>query len=248
LDFEDFDKDRDEVIKRAYARGVKSIINVSSSFESCRKSLELSKAYDGIVTTLGIHPHDADQVDDVIFSKIRSMAEDDKVVAIGEVGLDFYRDRSPRDVQISVFRKFIRLADELRLPLVIHNRRANDEVLSILKEETKGGVRGVMHCFAGDIGFLNKCLDVGLYISFTCNVTFKNAAGLREVAAHVPTDRLLLETDAPFLAPQPFRGKRNEPAYLAYLAEEFARIKDDTEERIAKATTENARVLFGLHK
>ena len=246
LDFKEFDQDRKEVIDRATASGVRYMINVSSSLKSCRGSLDLARDNDSIFAALGMHPQDASGADDHAFSEIVSMSEKGKVVAIGEVGLDFYRQASPRKIQIPVFGRFVRLAVELQLPLVIHNRSADDEVLSVLKQEAGGSPRGVMHCFSGDKDFLERCLSMGLYVSFTCNVTFKNAAGLREVASYVPMDRLLLETDCPFLAPQAVRGKRNEPSYLRYLADELARIKETSVEEIARATTENALNLFGL--
>lgn len=248
LDFKDFDGDRSDVIKRANAEGVRYIINVGSSPEGNIRSLELAKKYGCVFASLGVHPHDAGRVDERVISEMRSMAADKKVVAIGEVGLDYYKSESPEDVQKKAFRSFVRLAAELKLPIIIHNREAHNDTLSILREESGGAVKGVMHCFSGDKVFLGRCLEMGLFVSFTCNATFKNAKGLRAVLAEVPIDRLFLETDAPFLAPQVFRGKRNEPSYLRYLVEEIAGIKNLTEEKVAEATSENAVKFFGLEK
>jgi len=251
LDFKDFDADRDLVINRAAAAGVGIIINVASSLEGSRRAVELAERYNCIYASVGAHPHEAGKVDKETFSELKKLASPSagglKVVAVGEVGLDYYRDLSPRDTQKKVFREFILLARELGLPLILHNRDASEDMLSILKSEfAKTPVRGVMHCFSQDTVFLKKCLDMGLYISFTCNITFKNAGNLREVVKYVPTERLLLETDAPFLAPQVYRGKRNEPAYLKLLVKELSRIHSVDIDTIARTTTHNANELFSL--
>jgi TatD DNase family protein len=246
LDFPDFDVDRDDVIDRARGAGVIAIIDVGSSIEGTRRAVELTKSHDIVYATLGVHPHEAKSVTEKVIADFRGLAEEEKVVAIGEVGLDFYRNLSPKEEQEAAFRKFIRLADELNLPLIIHARDAAADVLRILKEEKRKNFRGVMHCFSGDERFLKECIDLGLYLSFTCNITFKKADALRVVAKEVPVERLLLETDAPFLAPQKFRGKRNEPAYLPYLVEEWAVITGLTKNDIARITTHNANALFKL--
>ncbi len=246
LDFKDFDEDRDDVIKRAAEEGIKYIINVGSSVEGSERSLALSKKYEFVFASVGIHPHDADTVNKAVIMKMRGMAKDKKVVAIGEVGLDYYRNNSPKEAQRSSFREFIKLAAELNLPLIIHNREAGAESIAILKEEMGDNVRGVMHCFSGDEDFLERCLDSGLYVSFTCNVTFKNAAGLRDIMRKVPIEKMFLETDAPFLAPQVLRGQRNEPSYLKYLVREIALAKGVSGEKVADVTTENAVNFFGL--
>ncbi len=248
LDFKDFDTDRDSVIDRALRAGVTKIINIGSSIEGTRRSVELAKKYEMVYATLGVHPHDAKTVTDKVIEEFRSLAKEPRVVAIGEVGLDYYRNLSPKEDQISAFKKFIRLALDLDLPLVLHGREADDDMLSILRSAAgKQGVRGVMHCFSGDAGFLKQCLDLGLYVSFTCNVTFKKADTLREVATAMPVERLLLETDAPYLAPQALRGQRNEPAHLTYLVEEWSKILSLSKEDIARITTHNANRLFRLN-
>ncbi len=248
LDFKDFDRDRDDVLKRAAAQGVRYIINIGSSPEGSKRSLLLADKYEPVFASLGIHPHEAPSVNEHVIKEFRSMARHKKVVAIGEVGLDYYKSESPKDIQQSAFRRFVNLAMELDLPLVIHNREADSDTLSILKEETGGRPKGVMHCFSGNANFLAQCLEMGLFVSFTCNVTFKNAKNLRLIVAEAPLNRLFLETDAPFLAPQAFRGGRNEPSYIKYLVGEIAKVKNIPEEIIEKITSENAIEFFKLGK
>lgn len=242
----DFDPDRDEVMTRAREAGVGKIINVASSVEGSRRSVELSRKYEFVYSTVGIHPHHAETVTDEILSEFKVLAKEKKVVAIGEVGLDYYRNLSPKDKQIEAFRKFIALSKELKLPLVIHSREADEDLLAILRDEFKGSVKGVIHCFAGDEKFMKACLDMGLYISFTANLTFKKADDLRSVAKHVPIERVMLETDAPYLAPQALRGKRNEPSYLTYLVEEWTKLSGLSKDDIARITTHNANTFFKL--
>ena len=233
-------------MERAAEAGVAYIVNIGSSIEGSRRSVELARDYPFIYATLGIHPHYAKDVEGRVPEELRRLAKEEKVAAIGEVGLDYYRNLSPKDLQKSLFLDFINLAKEKNLPIVIHSREAHKETLEILKKEFKSGIRGVMHCFSADEEYLKECLDMGLYLSFTCNLTFKNAKGLRALARKVPVERLLLETDAPFLAPQEFRGRRNEPAYLTYLVKEHARIHGLSQGDIARITTHNAGALFGL--
>ena len=252
LDFKDFDADREAVMDRAKLAGVGVIINVGSSTEGSRRAVELAKRYEMVYATVGIHPHDAKTVTEAALAEIWTLAKEKKVVAIGEVGLDYYRNLSPKDQQIAAFKKFIELAQELDLPLVIHSREASDDVMSILKEYYKRKtindkrLTAVMHCFSGDVDFLHECLDLGLCISFTCNLTFKNAKNLRAVAKIVPTERLMLETDAPFLAPEERRGKRNEPAYIISLVEELSQVLGLSPLDIARITTHNANKFFKL--
>jgi len=244
LDFPEFDSDRDEVIKRARSKGVDYIINIGSSLEGSRKSEELSKTYGCIYATAGIHPHEADkfQIKDEI--ALRELAKIDKVVAIGETGLDFYKNYSKVQNQKFLFRTLINLAKDLNLPLVIHTRAAHRDTLEILKKAMP--VKAVVHCFSGDDIFLKDFLSLGFLVSFTCNITYKKADNLRNLLKRVPLDRLLLETDAPFLAPQEFRGKRNEPLHVKELAAEIARIKEIDLEEVARVTTENAKRFFNL--
>jgi len=254
LDFPDYKDDRDDVIRRANDAGVGIIINVSSNLKGSFSSVELSRQHDCIYAACGIHPHDAKDVTDETIQSLKGLiTSSDKVVAIGEVGLDFYRNLSPHQLQIDAFVKFIRLAKELKLPLILHCREeapgkkeASGLLIKSLRENLDIPVRAVMHCFSGDEEMLKQCLDLGMYISFTCNVTFKNAAKLREVLKAVPVERLLLETDAPFLAPEGKRGQRNEPAYLRYLLEAISENSGISKDEVERITTENAKNLFGI--
>ncbi|MBU4312651.1 MAG: TatD family hydrolase [Candidatus Omnitrophica bacterium] len=246
LDFKDFGPDRYEVIRRAKEGGISAIINVGSSMEGTRRSVELAEQNDFIYAAAGIHPHDADSVTEEDLTSFTKSLDNKKVVAVGEIGLDYYRNLSSKENQKKLFVRLLKEAKERDLPLIIHNRDAHKDTLDILKTDIGSSIKGVMHCFSGDGVFLKKCMDMGMFISFTCNLTFKNASRLRELAKTVPMERLLLETDAPFLAPQVFRGKRNEPAYLRYLAEEVARLKGLGLDEVARITTDNAKGLFGL--
>lgn len=246
LDFKDFETDRVEVIKRARAHGVELIINVGSSLKGTLSSIQIARENDCVYAAAGIHPHEADTVKDGDMEYFRKSLEDKKVVALGEIGLDYYKNISSRDNQKKLFIRLLGEAKTRNLPLILHNRESHGDMLTILKDTLGSPIKGVMHCFSGDDAFLKACLDAGLCISFTCNLTFKNAGRLREIAKLVPLDMLLLETDAPFLAPQQFRGKRNEPAYVKYLAEEIAEIKKLSFEKVALLTTDNAKKLFGL--
>jgi TatD DNase family protein len=244
LDFPEFDVDRDEVIQRAKDQGLQYIINVGSSLSGTRKSVELSKQYDFIYATCGIHPHEADRVDHKILSELKELAREDKVVAIGEIGLDYFKNYSRAENQKSLFVSLVKIAQDSGLPLVIHTRQAEADTLKILKEAMP--VKAVVHCFSGGQEFLKECLALGFFISYTCNITYKKAQGLRDLVKATPLERLLLETDAPFLPPEGFRGRRNEPIYVKYLAQEIARIKETTLEEVANITTENAKTFFGL--
>ena len=249
LDFPEFDQDRPDVIKRARKAGVAYIINIGTSVRTTKLSVELANKNPMIYTSLGIHPHHAKEVGGKVPEEIKAFIKNKKVVAIGEVGLDYYRNLSPKDLQKKLFIDSIKLAIDNNLPVIVHARDAGKDALEILKDQSqksKSKLRGVMHCFSADEEILKKYLKLGLYISFTCNLTFKNARNLRELAANVPSERLLLETDAPFLAPQEFRGKRNEPAYLMHLVKTLSSIYHLSEEDIARITTHNAKELFGL--
>lgn len=244
LDFPEFDRDRDEVIKRAKCDGIDYIVNIGSSLEGSKKSVELSRTYDFIYATVGIHPHEADRCDKKIQDVLKELARHDKVIAIGEIGLDYYKNYSQAENQKSLFLSLISLAKDSNLPLVVHTRQAEAETLKILKDAMP--IRAVVHCFSGDEAFLKDCLDLGFLISFTCNITYKKAENLRHLVKLTPLDRLLLETDAPYLPPEGFRGKRNEPVYVKLLAEEISRIKNTNIEEVARVTTENAKNFFGI--
>ncbi|OAS19466.1 TatD family hydrolase [Paenibacillus oryzisoli] len=246
LNAEQFKEDQDEVIQRALEAGVTRIVNVGFNRETIPSSIELAEKYDWIYTTVGWHPVDAIDMMPGDLEWIESLCQHEKVVAIGEIGLDYYWDKSPRDVQQRVFREQIRLARKLGMPIVIHNRDAHQDILTILKEEKAAEVGGIMHCFSGSWETAKQCLDMNFHISFGGPVTFKNAVQPKEVLAQVPLDRLLIETDAPYLTPHPFRGKRNETGYVRLVAETAAEIRGMTLEEIAEITTNNAIRLLGL--
>ncbi|MFA5094683.1 MAG: TatD family hydrolase [Candidatus Omnitrophota bacterium] len=249
LDFPEFDSDRDLVIKRAADAGINNIINVASDLEGSRRSVAVAGKYDPVFASVGVHPHDAKAAGPSALSEIKDLSGSKKVVAIGEVGLDYYRNLSPAGLQQDVFRKFIRLAKDTGLPLIIHCREAADDALRILKEEAGPSVKGVVHCFPADEKLLEGVLALGMYVSFTCNITFKNASKLRDLVRNkVPVDRILVETDAPYLAPEGMRGKRNEPAFMVRAVEEIAGLKGLGPDDVARVTTLNCATLFGVGK
>jgi len=244
LDFPEFDHDRDEVIKRAKEQGIGYIINIGSSLKGSQGSVELSGKYASVYATVGIHPHEADGFSAQAEKAIRDLAKNNKVVAIGEIGLDYFKHFSKKENQLPLFISMLKVAKDFDLPLVIHTRDAQADTLKILKEAMP--VKAVVHCFSGDEVFLKECLDLGFLISFTCNVTYKKAENLREIVRVTPIERLLLETDAPYLSPEGFRGKRNEPVQVRLLAQVVAGLKDLKLEEVAKSTTENARRFFNF--
>lgn len=243
LDFPPFDPDREAVIARARAVGMVAILNVGADLESSRASVALAQQYDFIYAAVGIHPHDAKTLTPAVLEELRHLARHPKVVAIGEIGLDYYRDLSPRPVQRQAFAEQLALAAELGLPVVIHSRDALDDLLSILRGWAGSGV---LHSYSGGPERLEEVLGLGLSIGISGPVTFPNAHRLRAVAARVPLDRLLIETDCPYLTPEPYRGRRNEPAYVWYVAGAVARERGMPAEEVARITTENAAHLFHL--
>ncbi|KRE45415.1 TatD family hydrolase [Paenibacillus sp. Soil724D2] len=246
LNAEQFNEDQDEVIGRALDAGVTRIVNVGFNRETIPSSIALAERYDFIYSTVGWHPVDAIDMMPGDLEWIEELCKHEKVVAIGEIGLDYYWDKSPKDVQQRVFREQIRLARKLGMPIVVHNRDAHHDILHILKEEKAEEVGGIMHCFSGSWETAKQCLDMNFHISFGGPVTFKNARQPKEVLAQVPLDRILIETDAPYLTPHPFRGKRNETGYVRLVAEMAAEIRGMTLEEIAEITTNNAIRLLGL--
>ncbi|MFJ8248116.1 TatD family hydrolase [Peribacillus asahii] len=247
LNAEQFEEDLTEVITRAQEAGVANMIVVGFDRPTITKAMELVETYDFLYAAVGWHPVDAIDMTDADLEWIESLAAHPKVVAIGEMGLDYYWDKSPKEIQMEVFRKQIRLAKRVRLPIIIHNREATADIITILREEEASLVGGIMHCFSGSVETAKECLEMNFYISLGGPVTFKNAKKPKEVAAEVPLDRLLIETDCPYLAPHPFRGKRNEPAYVKLVAEQIADIKQVSVEEVARITTENAKKIFGIN-
>ncbi len=243
LDFEPFDADRETVILRARAVGVVAVVNVGTDLESSRDSVALAEKYDFIYAAVGIHPHDAKTLTPAVREELRALARHPKVVAVGEIGLDYYRDLSPRPVQRQAFADLLTLAAELDLPVIIHCRDAWEDTLAILRGWTG---RGVLHSYSGGPEHLEEVLAMGFSIGLSGPITYAQAPRLQAVAAAVPLDRLLVETDCPYLTPEPYRGRRNEPAYVWYVAGAVARVRGVTAEGIARATTENAARFFRL--
>jgi TatD DNase family protein len=244
IDYADYDIDRDEVIRSACEQGVRYIINVGSSLQGSLNSAALAQRYPNVYAVVGCHPHDAKDFSDADFSRVRSIAAQPKVVAIGEIGLDYYRNLSPQGRQQDLFAAFIRLSRELNLPAVIHTRQAAEDTLRIARQENLA--KAIVHCFSGDEKFMIDCLDLGFYISFTCNITYKKSQDLRQLVKKAPLDRICLETDAPYLSPEGFRGKRNEPGFVRLLAQAVADIRGLALEDVARATTENAKKFFSI--
>ena len=243
LNLPEFATDNDAVRLRAREAGVDAAVLVGIDIDTSRRALEMAASESWFAPAVGIHPHDAISVNEDAVEMLAGMAG--SAAAIGETGLDYYRMHSPQEPQREAFRMQIDLAIEKGKPLVIHCRDAHDDILSILKGFGRP-LRGVMHCFSGEIDFARECIDLGFYISFAGPVTYPKSDALREVAASVPEDRILIETDCPFLAPQPVRGKRNEPAYIRFTGEMVAHVRGIETKRLAEITSRNARALFGL--
>ncbi|RKD22812.1 hydrolase TatD [Ammoniphilus oxalaticus] len=241
-----FSKDQVEVIQRAKENGVSRIVNIGIDRATNKTSLALAEEYDFIYTAVGWHPHNAKEMRDEDLDWLRELSQHPKVVAIGEIGLDYYRDRSPRDTQQAAFRKQIQLAKEVGLPIIIHDRDAHQDVLDILREENAAEVGGIMHCFSGSPEMAQECIDMNFYISLAGPVSYKNAKRPKEVAQQVPLERLLIETDCPYLTPEPYRGERNESGYVRYVAETIAKLRNMEYEQLCKITYENAERLFKL--
>ena len=247
LDGKQFANDLDEVLERAHQAGVNTILTIGCDLESSRASIDLALRYPNIYASVGVHPHDALSLDHNLIDELERMAESvDKVVAIGEIGLDFYRDRAPRDIQRTAFRKQIQLARKLGKPVIVHDRDAHEDVLQILKDENAAEVGGVLHCFSGDLDMAKACVEMGFLISFAGPLTYPKNDALRQIAAEMPIDIMLVETDCPYLAPQGWRGKRNEPAYVRATAEKLAEVKGLSLEDVARTTSLNAFRLFGI--
>jgi len=245
---EEFVQELEAVMDRARDAGVEKVIVVGGAgdLSSNEAAVELARSVPGLFATIGMHPHDAKDVGDLELAKLQVLVREPGVVAVGETGLDFYYDHSPRQLQVELFCRFIRMARETGLPLVVHNREADREVAELLRREGKGEIRGVMHCFTGSYESAREFLELGFYLSFSGIITFKNAGPLREVVRRVPLDRILVETDSPYLAPVPHRGKRNEPAFVRFVAETVAKVRGMPLEEVSQATSLNAHTLFGV--
>ena len=246
LDMEDYREDLEQVITRAVEGGVERIITIGIDLTSSIKALELANQYDFIYSTVGFHPHDADMVTDAHLNELQALAKESRVVAWGEIGLDFFKNRSQREKQIEVFRTQLEIAYDIGLPVIIHNRDADKEILEILNSYGKTYHKGIIHCFSGDYQTALTFIDLGFHISIPGIVTFKNADKLKEVAARIPVERMLVETDAPFLAPVPKRGKRNEPLFVTHTAKMIAALRGMEFEELADITTDNCKKLFNI--
>jgi len=253
IDGPDFDSDRDEVVNRAFEAGVGLILNVGTGNPlngEVERGVAVANQYDRVLSAAGIHPHDASTFDDSTEGFLKGLFEKNKrLVGLGEIGLDFHYDHSPRDIQKAVFRRQLRIARSLDVPVIIHSRAADDETIEILRDEWGGaGRQGIMHCFSGGEPLVSATLDLGFLISFSGNVTFKNAQPLRDIARIVPLERLLIETDCPFLTPVPFRGRRNEPARVVEVARCLAEVRGLDLAVVETATTENFVRCFRLEQ
>ncbi|MBP1708054.1 MAG: hydrolase, TatD family [Chloroflexi bacterium] len=252
LDMPEFDKDLDEVVNRAREAGVQTIITIGIDLESSRKAISLAEKYPGVLATVGVHPQESKGVSQKDIQNLAQMARHPRVVAIGEIGLDFYRHYSPRENQLPVLQWELELAAKTNLPIVVHCRQAQIEMLTILKSWAAsshlpgGKPRGVIHCFSGDSRAAEQYLNLGFYISLGGYIGYPSSASLRETIKNLPLDRLILETDCPFLPPQPYRGKRNEPSYTIITAGVLAELKHLPLEELARQTTRNAGEVFNL--
>lgn len=251
IDGKAFDGERDEIVQRAKDAGVKAMLNIGTGNPhdgEIARAVEVAELYENVFASVGVHPHDAKLYDDKAEETLVNLTKSEKVIAWGEIGLDYYYDHSPRDVQREVFIRQIRKAKEFDLPIIIHSRDADDETVEILTEECSyQGFRGIMHCFGGTAEMAESLMKLGFLISFAGNVTFKKAENLRDAARVVPLEKLLIETDCPFLTPIPFRGKRNEPAYVVHTAQFLADFYEVELEKIANQTSENFLKFFGLN-
>jgi TatD DNase family protein len=246
LEMREFNDDREEVIKRAREAGVEYIITIGTTVESCRDAVMLADRHDFIYAAIGIHPHEVKDILHPAYEIIRHFAQHKKVVAYGEIGLDYHYEYSSRTDQKRKFRDMLHEARELNLPIIVHDREAHDDMLQILSEEWPDGIGGVMHCFSGDRAMARTLIEKGFFISIAGPVTFPKAEALRDVVRDVPIERLLIETDSPYLAPVPMRGKRNEPAFVRHTAEAVATLKGLTLEDVGRITSFNAMQLFGM--
>jgi TatD DNase family protein len=246
LNADQYDEDLQEVIDRALEARVEKMVVIGFDRKTIERTMQLIEQYDFVYGVIGWHPVDAIDCTQGDLDWIEKLASHPKIVGIGETGLDYYWDKSPKDVQQALFRKQIQLAQKIGLPIIIHNRDATGDVVKILREENAASVGGVMHCFSGSVETARECIAMNFMISLGGPVTFKNARLPKEVATEISLEHLMIETDAPYLAPHPHRGKRNEPAFVPLVAEEIARLKGLTIEEIAQATTDNAKKFFGI--
>lgn len=246
LFFPNFNGELDQVLERAQDAGVTKIIVPGTDLATSALAVELAGKYQQIYAAVGIHPHDTKEWDDSLIEKIRELASSEKVVAIGEIGLDYYYDFSPKKKQQNAFEKQIELAIELNKPIIVHNRESNTDVMNTIKKYSAQNLKAQFHCFAGSLNDALQLIELGHFISFPGNITFKKMDTLRNIMGGINLDSLLLETDSPFMTPEPYRGKRNEPSYVKLVAEKVAEVQNKSIEEVAQKTTENTKKLFGI--
>ncbi len=250
LDDARYDGDRDAVIARAREAGVEIFITIGCDLATSRSAVALAERYPFVYATVGVHPHEVKHIGDDWYEELRRLAQHSKVVGYGEIGLDYHYNYSPPKLQRERFREQVGIAKDLGLPLSIHSREAQEDTIAILREEKAGTVGGVFHCFTGDAWLAKDALDLGFYLSFSGVLTFQNASMLRDIAKTVPMDRLLVETDCPYLTPAPHRGKRNEPSFVTLVAEKLAEVRAESEaldvEQVGRITADNTRRLFKI--
>lgn len=244
LDDRKYDLDRDETIAALFQSGVSYFVNIGADLESSESSVALSEKYDFVYAAVGVHPYDAETVDDQLVEKLRTMAKNKKVVAIGESGLDYHYEDVDKEVQKNAFIKHILLANELDMPIIVHNRDSHKDMMDILREYKPKNA--IIHCYSGSAEMAKEIVKMGYYISFSGTVTFKNAKKVQEAVLEVPLDKLLVETDSPYLCPEPERGRRNDPSKIRYTVEKLAEIKGVTFEEMAKITTDNAKKVYNI--
>jgi TatD DNase family protein len=247
LDFRQFDEDRSEVINRARIQGIKRIVVPAVDLDGCTRVVGLAERYEEVYAAVGVHPNSSAGWEGSWLDRLRDFANHPKVVAIGEIGLDYYREHSPPETQREAFSLQLELAAEIGLPVIVHNRQASNDVLAMLKQSPQSDClsKGVLHSFSGEWDTAQTALDMGYYLGFTGPVTFKNADSLRSIAKRVPLKRLLVETDSPYLAPQKYRGRRNEPSFVALVVKQLAALHAISKDELARITTDNAIRLFG---
>ena len=246
LDDARYNEDREAVIVRAREAGVEAFVTIGCDLMTSQAAVALADRFPFVYASIGVHPHEANHVRDGWYDEFRRLTKNKNVVAYGEIGLDYHYNHSSPKEQRDRFHEQIQLARELALPVIIHTRAAQEDTVTILKEEKASEVGGVFHCFSGDAWLAKEALDLGFHLSFSGILTFQNAAALREIAKNTPLDRVLIETDCPYLTPVPYRGKRNEPAYVSQVAKQLASLCDKCSDEIAERTSENARKLFKI--
>jgi len=246
LEMPEFKEDIEEVIERAKSSGVEYIFTVGTEKKDWGKTIEIANTYPSVYALLGVHPHNAKEIDNETYPLLKSFCQNERVRALGEIGLDFYRNLSPREIQLKRFREQIGLAKELGLPVVVHDREAHKETIEILRDEKAEECGGIIHCFSGDYEMAKECINMGFYISIPGSITFRNAEVFRGIVKKIPLEYILIETDAPFLTPEPFRGKRNEPSFVKYTAKKIAELKRVSFENVAEITSDNALKVYRL--